>query len=474
MSFFNNKFFISFLILTVAIYGLSVKTAQAGGFVGDVFKIVVVIAITVVVASLTSGLGAALVGAIPSATSGAILAGAIVGGLVGAAVGASWATQCVAPNNPLGQGPISMCGGGSSSQWQGAAGSPILQDQTATPIVNSDKTGTCTTGFTLNYTVTDAYKAGIYRDGASIYQSGFLGDERVSHPMVSYDEYGNLEFPSDCTPDETLAYDSDGNPIYDYKYDSDGNLISKKQRVNVLTCTKKEYYSWPSPHNYSFSYTDSGLAPNKDYKYELVLMDLNGKQYRYPQLNAYSECIKLDLKVNDTDGPDTVKVASNYATLNWITEGALSCSASGDWSGSKGPATGREELGRIARGTSNPGLGKTYNYSMTCNYPKDKTLSDSVSVTVFKYPECDFSADPAVIEVLPATSTLSWDCRYYGGTPDEGSDSCSINQGIGSVSPLNDSVSVRPSQETTYTLTCSTIDKTSDYFLTSRLISAVK
>ena len=451
MSFFNNKFFISFLILTVAIYGLSVKTAQAGGFVGDVFKIVVVIAITVVVASLTSGLGAALVGAIPSATSGAILAGAIVGGLVGAAVGASWATQCVEPNNPLGQGPVSMCGGGSSSQWQGAAGSPILQNQTATPIINSDKTGTCTTGFTLNYTVTDAYRAGIYRDGAQIYQSGFLGDERVSHPMVSYDEYGNLEFPSDCTPDETLAYDSDGN------------LISKKQRVNVLTCTKKEYYSWPSPHNYSFSYTDSGLAPNKDYKYELVLMDLNAKQFRYPPINAYSECIKLDLKVNDTDGPDTVKVASNYATLNWITEGALSCSASGDWSGSKGPATGREELGRIARGTSNPGLGKTYNYSMSCNYPKDKTLSDSVSVTVFKYPECNFSADPAVIEVLPATSTLSWDCRYYGGTTDEGSDSCSIDRGIGSVSPLNDSVSVRPSQETTYTLTCSTIDKTSNY-----------
>ena len=156
-----------------------------------------------------------------------------------------------------------------------------------------------------------------------------------------------------------------------------------------------------------FPNTDSGLAPNKDYKYELVLMDLNGKQYRYPQLNAYSECIKLDLKVNDTDGPDTVKVASNYATLNWITEGALSCSASGDWSGSKGPATGREELGRIARGTSNPGLGKTYNYSMTCNYPKDKTLSDSVSVTVFKYPECDFSADPAVIEVLPASQPLT-------------------------------------------------------------------
>ena len=253
------------------------------------------------------------------------------------------------------------------------------------------------------------------------------------------------------------------NPIYEYKYDSDGNLIEKKQKVNKQIC-KKTYYAKPSPYNYSFSYTDnSNIEPNKDYKYELVLMDMYGKQFRYPQLNAYSECIKLDLKVNGSDEPSTVKVASNYVTLNWITEGALSCSASGDWSGSKGPATGREELGKIARGTSNPGLGKTYNYSMTCNYPKNKTLTDSGSVTVFKYPECNFSADPAVIEVLPATSTLSWDCRYYGGGPNEGSDSCSINQGVGSVNPIMGSTSVRPSQETTYTLTCSTIDGTSDY-----------
>jgi len=420
-----NKFFILFLCFAVLVYCVWPQPAYAWSlkkFWKSISQIVTVVIITVAVAALTGGLGAALGGALISSGTGAMI-GAIVGGLVGAAVGVSWATQCVAPSNPLGQGPISMCGGGSSSQWQGAAGSPILQNQTATPIVNSDKTGTCTTGFTLNYTVTDAYKAGIYRDGASIYQSGFLGDERVSHHPVSYWGNGKILFFPDCTPDETLAYDLDGKPVYDYKYDSHGNLISKKQRVNVFTCTKKEYYSWPSPHNYSFSYTDSGLAPNKDYKYELVLMDLNGKQYRYPQLNAYTECIKLDLKVNGTDGPDTVKVASNYATLNWITEGALSCSASGDWSGSKGPATGREELGRIARGTSNPGLGKTYNYSMSCNYPKDKTLSDSVSVTVFKYPECNFSADPAVIEVLPATSTLSWDCRYYGGAPDEGSDS---------------------------------------------------
>ena len=184
-------------------------------------------------------------------------------------------------------------GCGDSGGSGGPAPTPTLNNQTATPIINSDKTGTCTTGFTLNYSVTDAYQYGIYRDG---------------------------------------------------------NII-KQGTLNTIV--------QPSPYNTSFSYTDSTLAPNINYLYKLILTDKNGKQYQYP--------------------------------------------------------------------------------------------------------ECNFSADPAVIEVLPATSTLSWDCRYYGGTPDEGSDSCSINQGVGSVSPLNDSVSVRPSQETTYTLTCSTVDKTSDY-----------
>lgn len=37
MKFFNNKFFISFLVLTVLFYSFSVKTAAAGDFVGDFF-----------------------------------------------------------------------------------------------------------------------------------------------------------------------------------------------------------------------------------------------------------------------------------------------------------------------------------------------------------------------------------------------------------------------------------------------------
>ncbi len=445
----------------VVIYGFSAKQAEAEG-VATVFTQVLIVVAVVALAIVTSGTSLGL-----QSFSAAWIVGSVAAGIT-----AVTQVVCLAGSSNVG---FSGCGDDNGSQWQGTAGSPTLQNQSATPIVSSD--GTCTTGFTLNYTVTDAYKYAIYRDDKQIYHSGFLGDEkevcggtgpggigRVSDCDGGYNEDGDFSPPTapGCFAKENPVYDEDGRPIYEYKYDRDGNVIEQKQKVNKQIC-KKEYYTWPSPHNYSFSYTDSGLAPNKDYKYELILMDSKGKQFRYPELNAYSECIKLDLKVNGRDEPSIVKVASNYVTVNWFTEGALSCLASGDWSGSKGPATGLEELGKIARGTSNPGKGKTYNYSMTCQYPKNKTLTDSGSVTVFKYPECNFSADPAVIEILPATSTLSWDCRYYGGTPDEGSDTCSIDHGIGSVSPLNDSIDVRPSQETTYTLTCSTIDKTSDY-----------
>ena len=176
----------------------------------------------------------------------------------------------------------------------------------------------------------------------------------------------------------------------------------------------------------------------------------------------------IDLKINGNDGVDyNIYYPNNNAQLKWATMrvSGVSGIASGNWSGSK-TITGIEELGKLPRGTSNPGQGKKYTYDLTFNpIYKDSpiTISDTVSVTVFKKPDCIFSANPSVIEVLPATSTLSWDCRYFGGASDEGSDSCSINQGIGDVNPVLGSMSVRPDKETTYTLTCNAIDGSKDY-----------
>ncbi|MDP3948684.1 MAG: IPT/TIG domain-containing protein [bacterium] len=59
-------------------------------------------------------------------------------------------------------------------------------------------------------------------------------------------------------------------------------------------------------------------------------------------------------------------------------------------------------------------------------------------------PSCVFSASPSAI-VPPQSSSLSWNCSN--------ANSCSIDNGIGSVG-VNGSSTVKPSQTTTYTLSC--------------------
>jgi hypothetical protein len=169
---------------------------------------------------------------------------------------------------------------------------------------------------------------------------------------------------------------------------------------------------------------------------------------------------KVDLKINGSDGYN-MYVPNTWTQLKWTTQKASNCVASGNWSGSKAD-NGAEDIGKLSRGTSNPGQGKTYSYTLSCQ-TATTTISDTASTTVFKMPDCAFSANPSVINILPATSTLSWNC-WYPGSDESSVDSCSIDQGIGNVSSLPvGSVDVRPSQETTYTLSCSSLDGSANY-----------
>jgi len=120
--------------------------------------------------------------------------------------------------------------------------------------------------------------------------------------------------------------------------------------------------------------------------------------------------------------------------LRWTSTNADSCNASGDWSGNK-PTQGDEYLSK-PRGT--------YTFILTCTGPGG-SASDSVTVRVIQVPQCTFTANPTTI-ILPASSTLSWECIY--------ADSCSIDQGIGSVNNVSGTKQVRPTKTTTYTLTC--------------------
>ncbi|MFH1070564.1 MAG: hypothetical protein V1794_13185 [Candidatus Glassbacteria bacterium] len=138
--------------------------------------------------------------------------------------------------------------------------------------------------------------------------------------------------------------------------------------------------------------------------------------------------------------------------ISWSSANADSCSASGDWSGSKLP-NGSESFTRTQR--------DTYNHKITCSNPAG-SASDEVSVKITEIPRCEFTAEPPSI-IPPQSSTLKWFCRY--------ATSCSIDNGIGSASlnPSADSrykegsVQVRPQKTTTFALTCNGADGTNSF-----------
>ncbi|MEK7553397.1 MAG: tetratricopeptide repeat protein [Patescibacteria group bacterium] len=163
---------------------------------------------------------------------------------------------------------------------------------------------------------------------------------------------------------------------------------------------------------------------------------------------------QTDVWINSSDGPLTLEQYANY-TLGWESCQS-SCDASGSWNVSGLAPTGSQSFNDIMRGS--------YNYNMNCSGPGAATSNDLVAVNVIKVPNCSFYADPSNIPVLPATSTLFWDCRYPAPHNGESSaDTCSIDQEIGNVNPSNGSQDVRPTKTTTYTLTCSAVDGTKTY-----------
>jgi len=177
------------------------------------------------------------------------------------------------------------------------------------------------------------------------------------------------------------------------------------------------------------TYKWNGLTSNKTYWWG-VWGSIRGysKAFSFTTPNCVTPAPTVDLTTWPTwELPDPIH-------LRWTSTNADSCNASGDWSGNK-PTQGDEYLSK-PRGT--------YTFILTCTGPGG-SASDSVTVRVIQVPQCTFTANPTTI-ILPASSTLSWECIY--------ADSCSIDQGIGSVNNVSGTKQVRPTKTTTYTLTC--------------------
>ena len=98
----------------------------------------------------------------------------------------------------------------------------------------------------------------------------------------------------------------------------------------------------------------------------------------------------VDLKANGSDGSTTID-SGTAATLSWSSTNATSCSASGDWSGSK-PPNNSESTGNLT---------STRFYSITCSNSAG-SANDSVVVNVRTQ-----VADPTVTLIANPSSVLS-------------------------------------------------------------------
>ncbi len=457
MKIFSNKFLISFLILAVLFYSFSVKVAEAKGVI-SALAIIVIIVVAVIFVVATGGAGASILAAIGvtggSATAIAIGAAAVVG-IASIAIGQI--VCLMGNNNPMftgcGGDPSSGAGGGSGVNVGGSGGSsPIACWQVPVtmyiPSFNSGYSNEC---------------------GAIDETQSNIALYRFSIPNSSSQSAVN-----DWYLDQIKTKVGDGYLVSGYHTASTNEVwmtlpysqicTGNVCKFNDDTVPENSYVAYGAKiiGNYYKNEDGSCFWPNK------FLNKDNAGTVTMPSRSVLGNAFvgpynigdcppKVDLKINNSDNPQKLVYPETNAELKWTSEKVNNCAASGDWSGSK-TVSGTENLGKLTRGTGTPGEGKKYNYTLSCSSIKDSSIvNDSVSAFVWKYPGCSFSANPAVIPVLPATSTLSWDCRY-SGTTESSADSCSIDQGIGSVNPSNGSVSVRPTKDTTYTLTCQALD----------------
>ena len=97
----------------------------------------------------------------------------------------------------------------------------------------------------------------------------------------------------------------------------------------------------------------------------------------------------VDIKDNGSDGP-TTRQYQDYAALSWTSQNVYSCTASGDWSGSKLTSGSQSiQLNQV----------KTYVFTITC-YDSTQTKSDTDSVQVI------VKAKPPIVITKPVVNSL--------------------------------------------------------------------
>jgi hypothetical protein len=132
----------------------------------------------------------------------------------------------------------------------------------------------------------------------------------------------------------------------------------------------------------------TGLTPCKTYYYQALSSNSAGNSYgEIKSFKTLCSPVSVDLKVNNSNGPVTARY-NDTVTVSWTSDNAVSCSASGDWSGSK--STSGSQSIKMEQA-------KTYTFNITCTGQDGDSKNDSVQVKV--------SVNPPVVITRPAVVT---------------------------------------------------------------------
>ncbi len=143
-----------------------------------------------------------------------------------------------------------------------------------------------------------------------------------------------------------------------------------------------------------------------------------------------------NVSVSLSANPTTI-TQGNSSVLSWSSNNAVSCSASGGWSGNKN-LSGSE--------TVTPGVNTSF--TLTCQNSSGQTDTESVTVFVTQlqnFPTVNLTANPTSI-TQGNSSVLSWSSSN--------ADTCTASGGWSGSKSLSGSQTVTPSVNTTFTITC--------------------
>lgn len=185
---------------------------------------------------------------------------------------------------------------------------------------------------------------------------------------------------------------------------SGGSTTLAWTSTNAASCTASG--GWSGSKNLSGSEARSNLTATT--AYTLSCTGAGGTAAQTVTVNVTQPTPTLALNAN----PTAIQQGGS-STLTWSSSNATSCSASGDWTGTR-PVSGSESTGTLT-------AARTYTYTLGCTGPGGSiSQSATVAVGALPAPVVTISANPAQV-ASGGTSNLTWSttnaqtCTAFGG-----------------------------------------------------------